>query len=221
MDDLDLKGFSGRARLFPLPGVVLFPRAVAPLHVFEPRYRRMTADALAGDRLIAMVRLLDDGSARPPVETVGCLGRVIRHERLDDGRFNLLLLGLARIRLVREVPDFDLPYRIAEAVVIDEAVPVGVDEPAARASLIERFRRAVGAKVDLDDEFFRLLEGAESLGALADVLAHALPLDAESKQRLLAEPDVLARVRRLDGWLAEATPAPPSGRGFPPPFSLN
>ncbi len=218
---MDLKEFSGRARLFPLPGVTLFPRAVAPLHVFEPRYRRMTADALAGDRLIAMVRLLDDGSPRPPIETVGCLGRVIRHQRLDDGRFNLLLLGCKRIRLVREVPDPELPYRVAEAVAVDDVVPDGLDEDAARAALIERFRRTIGARVDLEDEFFRLLEGAGSLGALADVLAHALPLDAEVKQRLLAEPDVGARFRRLDAWLVDLTPASASGRDFPPPFSLN
>ncbi|WP_337176936.1 LON peptidase substrate-binding domain-containing protein [Paludisphaera sp.] len=221
MDDMDLKGASGRVRLFPLPGVVMFPHVVAPLHIFEPRYRRMTEDALAGDRLIAMVRLLGDESPRPSIEVVGCLGRIIRHERLPDGRFNLLLLGRRRVRLLGEVDEPELPYRVAEAVAMEDEIRGPLDEAAARKALIGRFREAIAAAAGLDDEFFRLLEAAESLGALADVMAHSLPLDADRKQRLLAEPDVQARIFLLDGWLAELTPSLPQARSFPPPFSAN
>lgn len=218
---MDLRGFVGRVRLFPLPGVVVFPHVVAPLHIFEPRYRRMTADALGDDRLIAMVRLLGDGSPRPPIEAVGCLGRIIHHERLADGRFNLLLLGRKRIRLVREVPDAGLPYRVAEAVAIEDEAPAPLEEPEARRSLVDRFRQVVGATTGLDDEFLRLLEGAESLGTLTDVMAHSLPFDVEQKQRLLAEPDADARARQLHRWLSELAPTLPLGRTFPPPFSVN
>jgi Lon protease-like protein len=221
MDDMDREGAAGRVRLFPLPGVAMFPHVVAPLHIFEPRYRRMTADALADDRMIAMVRLLGDESPRPSIEVVGCLGRIIRHEQLADGRFNLLLLGQKRIRLVGEVLEPALPYRVAEAAVLEDRSPSPLDESAARESLVGRFRRVVAAAAGLDDEFFRLLEATESLGALTDVMAHSLPIDDDRKQRLLAEPDVAARVLLLDGWLADLTPSPPPGRSFPPPFSVN
>ena len=211
MDDLDLSHFSGRVRLFPLPGVVLFPHVVAPLHIFEPRYRAMTEDALAGDRLIAMVRLLGDGVLRPPVESVGCLGRIIHHERLPDGRFNILLLGRSRVRLIREA-NTGLPYRTAEAELMAD-VPGPGDESAARAELVDLLRRSVGAEAALLD----LLDRAESLGALVDVLAHALAAPAEWKQRLLNEPLVEARVQDVRRRLLDAS----SRRPFPPPFSEN
>src|SRR5437762_11771699 len=83
--------------LFPLPGVVLFPRAVLPLHIFEDRYRAMMADALAGGRLIA-VALLKPGwektyYGRPEIEPVVCVGQILSHEKLADGKYNLLLQG--------------------------------------------------------------------------------------------------------------------------------
>src|SRR5437763_5081870 len=99
-DSAILADFRGVARLFPLPNLVLFPHVVQPLHVFEPRYRQMTADALAGDRLIALALLKsgweDDYDAQPPIHGVGCLGRVAAEQLLPDGRYNLLLRGLSR-----------------------------------------------------------------------------------------------------------------------------
>src|SRR3954447_23286620 len=99
MDD-DVREFDGTCRLFPLPGVVLFPHAILPLHVFEPRYRQMTEDALSGDKLVTIVRLRPAGATlseppdtlgSPPIERVACVGRILQHERLPDGRFGLLL----------------------------------------------------------------------------------------------------------------------------------
>jgi len=211
MDDLDLKGFSGRVRLFPLPGFVMFPNTVAPLHIFEPRYRAMTEHALAGDRLIAMVRLLGDGGPRPPVEQVGCLGRIIHHERLHDGRFNILLLGRKRVRLLRETDD-DEPYRIAEAELIED-VPMPGDQTAPCAEIVELVRQATG----VDQDLMELLLRADSLGTMADVIAHALPAPADWKQRMLAESSVEARVAAIRRRLQDV----PSGRPFPPPFSAN
>jgi Lon protease-like protein len=91
-------GFDGHARLFPLPNLVLIPKVVLPLHIFEPRYRQMTADALAGDRLIAMV-LLKEGvedayEAAPPIHTIACLGKIVDDQRLPDGRYHIVLRGL-------------------------------------------------------------------------------------------------------------------------------
>src|SRR5436853_468650 len=99
-DQYILANFPGRARLFPLPNLVLFPHVVQPLHVFEPRYRQMTADALADDRLITLVLLKpgweDAGNKPPAVHPVACLGRVVADQLLPDGRYNLLLRGLSR-----------------------------------------------------------------------------------------------------------------------------
>ena len=108
-DPTSLGDFSGRARLFPLPNLVLFPSVVQPLHIFEPRYRQLMEDALKDDRLIAMALLQpgweDDYYKNPPIYPVVCLGRVHKEERLPDGRWNLLLHGLARARVEIGVDD--------------------------------------------------------------------------------------------------------------------
>src|SRR5918994_5883608 len=92
--------------IFPLPNAVLFPNVFLPLHIFEPRYREMIADALASDRLIGMVLLRPgwerDYEGRPPVYPIGCSGVITHVERLPDGRYNIVLRGLERFRIVSE-----------------------------------------------------------------------------------------------------------------------
>lgn len=224
-DDRDLRTFSGRCRLFPLPGVVLFPHVVLALHIFEPRYRQMTADALADDNLITIVQLLptSPGTGSPPIEEVGCLGRIIQHEPLPDGRYNFLLLGRKRVRLRREVASEKL-YRIAEAEILEDAED-GVGEAPARQELIALFRRAFERQHEPDPDITAILETSIPLSVLTDIVAHALGLPAESKQRLLAEP---RPGRRADGLIAvlKQILARPGGalagrEGFPPPFSVN
>src|SRR3990172_9342939 len=94
-----LREFGGKARLFPLPNLTMFPHVVQPLHIFEPRYREMVEESLATDRLIAMVLLRegweDDYEGNPPVHAIACLGQILADQRLDDGRYNILLRGLA------------------------------------------------------------------------------------------------------------------------------
>src|SRR3954447_25834770 len=94
------ENFSGKVRLFPLPNLVLFPHVLQPLHIFEPRYRQMTRDALAGDRLLGMALLRPgwegDYQGRPAIEPVVCLCKITKDQALDDGCFNLLVRGLAR-----------------------------------------------------------------------------------------------------------------------------
>src|SRR6478672_12027686 len=101
--------------IFPLPNVVLFPNVFLPLHIFEPRYREMTADAVASDRLIGMVLLRPgwerDYEGRPAIYEIGCSGVITHVERLADGRFNIVLRGLDRFRVVRE--DGERVYRRA------------------------------------------------------------------------------------------------------------
>ena len=92
--------------IFPLPSVVLFPNVFLPLHIFEGRYRQMVADALAGDRLIGMTLLKagyeEDYEGRPPVYAVGCSGVITHVERLPDGRFNMVLRGVEKFRILGE-----------------------------------------------------------------------------------------------------------------------
>src|SRR5438046_8292600 len=101
-DQHALANFPGAARLFPLPNLVLFPHVVQGLHIFEPRYRQLMADTIADDMLMALVLLREgwegDYEGQPLLESVGCLGRVGAYEKLVDGRYNLRLHGLSRIR---------------------------------------------------------------------------------------------------------------------------
>jgi uncharacterized protein len=130
--------------LFPLGDVVLFPRVPVPLHIFEPRYRRMVADALAGPRVVGMVLLRPgweaDYEGRPPVFESGCAGLIDRWEELPDGRYNVVLRGLCRFR-VREEHAGE-PYRLATVEALpDELGGAGVLE-AARQRVVELVARA-------------------------------------------------------------------------------
>src|SRR4051794_27194419 len=154
-NDIDLRDFDNMARLFPLPGLVMFPHVVLPLHIFEPRYRQMTEDALAGDRLITMIQISPLPSGKSwiepvKIEEVGCLGRIIQHERLPDGRFNILLLGRKRVRISRELTS-DKLYRTAEVELLEDSVPLTPEEPA-RDELVELFRKIFERHHKLDPD---------------------------------------------------------------------
>jgi Lon protease-like protein len=229
-DDLDLRHFSNRCRLFPLPNVVLFPHAVLPLHIFEPRYRQMTEDALAGDKLVTMILLHSptvgnvDTLGSPPIHTVGCVGRILQHERLPDGRFKILLLGRKRVRLTRELPGEKL-YRIAEAELLDDVHDDRPEEPR-RLELIELFQSAFDRQgVEVAPELAALLEDALPLGVLTDIIAHALGLPLPLKQHLLAEVRIGDRAGTLLDILRQLRGPDTRQRNqdlpFPPPFSAN
>lgn len=225
-EDFDLKNFDNVCRLFPLPGVVLFPHAVLPLHIFEPRYRQMTEDALATDRLIAIVQLRplsDQGRAEEPeLEAVGCLGRIFKHERLPDGRFNFLLLGRKRIRLDREIANGKL-YRSSKVTIIEELEADPTVE-GRRQELVALFRQAQVGGIDPDLD--ALFETELPLGVLADIITQAMGLPASAKQAFLAEPSVGRRVLSLLDRLKDGKVTKPIDPGsartpFPPPFSRN
>src|SRR3982750_1408486 len=110
---------SRRIPIFPLPGVVLLPGTLLPLHVFEPRYRAMVADALAGDRTIGMTMWKAGGGGErgePRIHEVGGAGEIVESERLEDGRYNIVLEGRFRFRVLDEAPPD--PYRVARVVEI-------------------------------------------------------------------------------------------------------
>jgi Lon protease-like protein len=225
MDDpMDPPGSSTRCRLFPLPNVVLFPHAILPLHIFEPRYRQMTEDALADDRQVTIVQIRPtaqgiDWTEPTPIMDVGCLGRIIQHRRLPDGRFHLLLLGCERVRLVRELDSTKL-YRIAQATILEDR-ELEAEQDSRRNELLELFLDVFQEAHDLDPDLARMLHSDLSLGVLSDIIAHALDLPSSEKQILLAEARVDRRVTILMGLLARSLAQPQPSRRFPPPFSLN
>jgi ATP-dependent Lon protease len=186
--------------VFPLPGVVLFPRAILPLHIFEPRYRQLLADVMAGHRCMAMAYTLGGGES-PRIAPVAGAGIVVRYEPMSDGRSNILLHGRARV-LLEELP-FEPPYRRARARILNDK-PGSVAEvqraallSAAAAFVTEARKHAVTVEFELPD-------GADA-SATADLCAHHLLLDAPARQRVLEELDVGARVLLVTGELAAQT----------------
>ena len=187
--------------IFPLPEVVLFPRAVLPLHIFEPRYRKMTADALDGAGIIA-VALLKPGfepryySLRAPIHRVLGLGQIVASEQLDDGNYNILLRGVARARIRKELPH--KPYRVARVESIessDDAPCAALDE--LRERLQETVREDFVGDREVQEHWLRLFSTPLELGDVADLIASVLPIDAELRQDLLAESDPVERATTL------------------------
>ena len=182
--------------LFPLPNVVLFPNVCLPLHVFEPRYREMTADALAGDRIIGMV-LLRPGwegnyEGRPPIYDVGCAGLITHAENLDDGRYNLVLRGMEKFRVLRE--EYQHSYRRADVQAIHEAVSEA-DRDVMRAerrrleSLLVPQPQGRGA----DPKMPPSMPDEE----LVNALSQYLDLEVVEKQALLERDGLVNRCRSL------------------------
>ena len=182
--------------LFPLPNAVLFPNVFLPLHIFEPRYRQMVADALAGDRLIGMVLLRPgwepDYEERPETYPVGCAGLITFSEQLPDGRYNIVLRGLEKFRIVGE--DHSRAYRIAQVEGLMEE-PTEADRATVRA---ERQRleallvpQAQGRGADTR------VPSSISDEDLVNALAQYLDLEPVEKQALLERDGLVARCRSL------------------------
>ena len=181
--------------LFTLPNVVLFPIVFLPLHIFEPRYREMVADAAASDRMIGMVLLRPgwerDYEGRPPIYPIGCSGVITHVERLPDGRYNVVLRGLDRFRIVEE--DGELAYRRAIVEPSPERKLSGDDRHvvhefrAKLETILARHVRAVEAKIPaaMPDE------------DLINALAQYLDLEPLEKQALLEEPGIRTRAASL------------------------
>jgi Lon protease-like protein len=226
-DQNALNQFAGAARLFPLPNLVLFPQVVQPLHVFEPRYRQLTTDALAGDRLIALVLLKpgweDEYEGKPSIHPIACLGRIVAEQTLPDGRFNLLLRGLSRVRLGNEVAS-DHQFRTARAKLLsDGPLPDVETAMGLRRELADRVLPRFASTAQARDQLKELFQGELPLGPLCDVLSFALPLPVEDKQVLLELLDVACRAQRLIEQIDALTPAAMAAadRKFPPDFSSN
>ena len=211
-----------RVPIFPLAGALLFPRSQLPLHIFEPRYRTMVRDALASDRLIAMIQPKEPATTPPgtPAEVgaekspalfkIGCIGRISACDELDDGRFNIVLEGLSRFKIAREAK-VTTPYRQIDA---DRA---GFDEDSdqilglAQRAEVEReaksYADSLGYIVDwdsvgrLDDEM------------LVNGICQIAPLDVGSKQALLEARDLAMRADLLVQFMQFQRMAPGGADG--------
>jgi len=178
-----------RIPLFPLAGAILFPRAQLPLHIFEPRYREMVRDALAGTGRIGMIQPSAEGE-HPPLFQAGCVGEIVGAEELDDGRYNIILHGSARFRMIAE-RDLGTAYRQADVDLAafddSEPQPLGLAQRAEVEREAKRFGDALGLAVDwgavgqLDDEM------------LVNAIAQVAPFDVGAKQALLEEPTLAGR----------------------------
>jgi Lon protease-like protein len=171
-----------RVPIFPLAGALLFPGTQLPLHIFEPRYRAMIRDALATDRLIAMIQPREDLGPQPALFEIGCIGRIATCDERDDGCFDIVLEGLSRFRIAREA-DVETPYRQVDADregFDEEKDPVlGIAQRAEVEREARRYADALGYMIEweqvsrLDDEM------------LVNGIAQIAPLDVGSKQALL------------------------------------
>jgi Lon protease-like protein len=199
-----------RLPIFPLSNVVLFPRVKTPLHLFEPRYRQLARDVLEGERRIGMVVVrpehVDEMPGDPPIYPIGCAGVITESQRLPDGRYNLVLLGEHRVRIVAEEPRSESRlYRVAQVVRLPESYPE------AERARVARLRAAIVADVGLlvrhaqpershafDPELFAGVDDETFVNAVAN--AFAFP--AEEKQALLEAENVPERYARLASALS-------------------
>ena len=191
-----------RIPLFPLANVVLLPEVVVPLHVFEPRYRQLTADALAGEGRIGMIAVRPEHTHElngdPPLYGVGCAGSVSEHRRLPDGRYHLLLRGTHRFRVLRELPrEGERLYRIAEVEPLDDAEGEPGRTSAVREQvlglLVRLAERTLEPGESIDTAGLRALSPAQ----FANAVSQSVNLPTPEKQSLLEAPSVPERLERL------------------------
>lgn len=201
--------------LFPLAQVVLFPRVHCPLHVFEPRYRQMTEAALEGPKRIGMIAVRPEATGAmqgdPALFDVGCAGTIEQFRRLPDGRYNIVLLGTERFRVLEELPrDDGRLYRVARVELLDDP------QPAADAGRIAALREHVLEQLGLllrhtapdradDYDPGRLAETDDP--TLVNLLSQALQLPPAEKQGLLEARGVRSRYERLEAALGFALAA--------------
>ncbi len=225
----DLSGFSGVAPLFPLPDFVLFPQVTQPLHIFEPRYRQMMADVLAGDRLLVLGTLKPNWdqlyeTKTAPVFSDVCLGRVMLDREMDDGKYIIILRGLCRAR-IRAEKLTTTPYRQVELDLRFDKYSNSpeIERSSRRAELLEALVATL-PDIEKSRETTEAALRDLPLGVLADLIASSLKIPTETMISLLTENhvdlrtdlllDILRAQKRTQGERG-------STRKFPPDFSAN
>lgn len=222
------KEFQGVARLFPLPDFVMFPHVVQPLYVFEPRYVEMLETALEGDQLLALGLLKAgweaDYQGEPPIHSTVCVARIISHSQRANGHYNILVAGMNRAKIVKEI-DNGLLFREAEVELIPDDAEISSDIGfGLQTVLAKKFRELVPDSPTADEVMSRIMHDDTSLGMLADLIAFSLPIQLEVKQELLSELNIEKRAQYLIDHLSSHEADAPffsPDRHFPPDFSHN
>src|SRR5512142_1873384 len=206
-------------KVFPLHGVVVLPGTPAPFHVFEPRYRALVRDALEGDRILAVPGLFGKSDAlalRPPLRAVCGAGIIEAVEKHEDGRFDIVLRGLARVRLLDEVPSGKL-YREFRAELVEDVLPPR--GAAALAPQVEALRRIVydlSTRLPSESGATQLAEAVAQMkdpSAIADLVAAAAVSEPDPRQKILEEADVARRLELVMGEVASVVLMLSKGRG--------
>jgi uncharacterized protein len=176
-----------RLSIFPLSGAVLFPGMHLPLHIFEPRYRALISDVLVRDRMIGMVQPRGGGN-NPPLFDIGCMGKIAEVEAMEDGRYNILLEGVARFHIEREL-EVITAFRQVEASLFDEPEheALAAVERAALEDEARLLADRMGYAIDWD-----AVSGLDD-ATLVNAIAQVAPFDAAAKQALLEAGTLTAR----------------------------
>jgi len=224
----ELHDFKGKVRLFPLPNLVLFPHVMQPLHIFEPRYRALLEEALASDGLIAMAILAPGWESsyegRPALQPMACLCRVMNWQKTPEGAYNVLLVGVRRIRLIEELPPEKLFREARVEILGDSKTPQNATkQPEQQAKLVASFQQILPTLTDSAEPLQQLLSQQISLGMLTDIMGYTLDLGIELKLQLLGEPQVEARAELLNAAAKRLAGKAKKngGSSFPPKFSMN
>ena len=189
--------------LFPLP-LVLFPGMALPLHIFEPRYRQLLADALAGDRRFGLIRLPDSVAERElPAGTVGCVAEIINTEPMPDGRSTILVRGAERFALDALVPT-ERPYHVCRAVIVEDEFEIGAELDALAERVRDVFRRVARAARTLADDPDPIPELPDESASLSFAIASMIDIGLDARQEVLSSRSPTERLRQLDRVLSEA-----------------
>ncbi|MEO6255286.1 MAG: LON peptidase substrate-binding domain-containing protein [Sphingomicrobium sp.] len=196
-----------RVPIFPLAGAILFPRSQLPLHIFEPRYRDMVRDAIDGPGQIGMIQPLTMTDGAAPLYAVGCVGEIVGVEELEDGRYNIVLNGANRFRLVDEAEP-GTAYRQADVdlTAFDDSEPPPL--PLALRSEVEREARRLGDVLGLAVDWAAV--GRLDDEMLVNAIAQVAPFDIGAKQALLeaetldTRADLLAQLMQFQRMAASA-----------------
>jgi len=195
-------------KVFPLHGVAVLPGTPAPFHVFESRYRALVKDALLGDRIVAIPSLFGKSDAhalRPPLRAVCGAGIIESEDRYDDGRFDIVLRGVARVRLLEELPARRL-YREFKAELVEDELPAG--GVAALQPQLEGLRQLVyelSTKLPAESGATQLAEAVAQMkepSSIVDLIAAAAVSDPDPRQKILEEANVARRLELVMGEVA-------------------
>jgi len=226
----DESTFTGTVRLFLLPELVMFPHVMQPLNISKQPYLDLLNDALDGDGMLALSVLPSGGKSdqaeSPTILPYACLCKVVTHQQLSDGSYNVLLLGVHRLKIVEEAVG-PRGFRTARVELMRDLIDTenSVDSAGLQTALTSCFEDNLPGDHPASFAVRDVLSTEVPLGMLTDLMSFALPLPLELKSNLFAESDIVARAWMLLDALQSPQSQPPTdtppSEDYLHPFSLN